>query len=52
MAEEKGWEMVCIVGTAGSVEHTPGHQRPGRAGQQTTTLVNGARKPLYQWVEV
>lgn len=47
MAEGREWEMVCIVGTAGSVEHTPGHQRLGPAEQQTRTLVDGARMPLY-----
>jgi len=52
MAEGKEWEMVCIAGTAGSVERTPGDQRLGPAEQQTRTLVNGARMPLYQWLEV
>lgn len=45
-AGEKGWEMVCIAGTAGSAEHTPGPQRSGPVGQRARTSANGRRKPL------
>ena len=47
MVEEKDWEVVCTVGTAGSVEHTTGHQRSGLAGWNTRASMNGDCKPLY-----